>query len=79
MMDFFQTLRAFYEGHADLLIGAEDAAFSPTVSASSVASHATVLPDGRTVVHLVNHNYDAAFLPQSGVTVTCRSRKPPPR
>ena len=70
MMDFFQTLRAFYEGHADLLIGAEDAAFSPTVSASSVASHATVLPDGRTVVHLVNHNYDAAFLPQSGVTVT---------
>jgi hypothetical protein len=70
MMDFFQTIRAFYEGHADLLIGAEDAAFSPAVSASSVASHATVLPDGRTVVHLVNHNYAAAFLPQSGLTVT---------
>jgi hypothetical protein len=70
MMDFFQTIRAFYEGHADLLIGAQDASFSPNVSASSVASHATVLPDGRTVVHLVNHNYDAAFLPQSGVTVT---------
>jgi hypothetical protein len=70
MMDFFQTIRGFYEGHADLLIGAQDAAISPTVSASSVASHATVLPDGRTVVHLVNHNYAAAFLPQSGLTVT---------
>ncbi len=70
MMDFFKTMRAFYEAHAGLVVGAQDAAFTVSVSAPSVASHATVLAGGRTVVHLVNHNYAAGFAPQSGLTVT---------
>jgi hypothetical protein len=77
MMGFFKTIRAFYEGHADLLVGARDEAFSATLSASSVASHVTALPDGRTVVHLVNHNYATGFLPQSGLTVTLPVAQPP--
>ena len=70
MMDFFASARAFYEAHADLVNGAQDSAAAVTVSAAGIASHPTTLADGRTVVHLVNHNYAAGFVPQTSVTLT---------
>jgi hypothetical protein len=77
MMDFFAQIRAFYDGHADRLRPAKDATVDATVSAPNVASHVTTLPDGRTVVHLVNHNYDAGFVAQAGVTVTLPTPQAP--
>jgi hypothetical protein len=70
MMDFFRSMRTFYEGHSALFHGARDFGASVGVSAPSIASHATVLTDGRTVVHLVNHNYAAGFVAQSSVGLT---------
>jgi hypothetical protein len=70
MMDFFRSMRAFYGAHAALFHGARDMTTAVTVSAPSIASHVTMLADGRTLVHLVNHNYAAGFIAQSNVTVT---------
>jgi hypothetical protein len=73
MMDFFGTMRGFYRGHADLFRGAHDSTASAAVSvgglpAAGIASHLVTLDDGRTVLHLVNHNYAAGFISQSAVT-----------
>ena len=70
MMDFFAAMRDFYRGHADLFHGAHDSTATAVVSAAGVASRLVTLDDGRTVLHLVNHNYAAAFVPQSAVTAT---------
>jgi hypothetical protein len=70
MMGFFQSIRAFYEAHAALFHGAEDAAAPATVPQASIATRTTTLADGRTVVHLVNHAYSAGFVAQQGVTVS---------
>jgi hypothetical protein len=75
MMEFFGTMRAFYRGHADLFRGAHDAIATATMSvgglpASGITGHLVTLDDGRTVLHLVNHNYAAGFISQSAVTAT---------
>jgi hypothetical protein len=70
MMDFFAAMRDFYRGHADLFHGAHDSTATAVVSAAGVASRLVTLDDGRTVLHLVNHNYAAGFVPQSAVTAT---------
>jgi hypothetical protein len=70
MMGFFQSIRAYYESHAVLFRGAQEAAAPATVAQASIASRTTTLPDGRTVVHLVNHAYSSGFIAQQGVTVT---------
>jgi hypothetical protein len=69
MMGFFQSIRAFYESHAALFHGALPAAAPATVAQPSIAIHTTTLPDGSTVVHLVNHAYSAGFIAQQGVTI----------
>ena len=70
MMDFFGSMRAFYKGHEPLLAGARDSTASATVSTPGVSVHLTTLPDGRSVLHLINHNYAAGFVPQTGLMVT---------
>jgi hypothetical protein len=70
MMDFFQVMRAFYQGHADLFRGGQDSTVAPEVSATGVAAHLVTFANGRSVLHLVNHNYTAAFVPQTGLSVT---------
>jgi hypothetical protein len=70
MMDFFQKMRAFYQAHAELFRAGHDSAAVPTVSATGVAAHLVTFDSGRSVVHLVNHNYAAAFVPQPGLSVT---------
>jgi hypothetical protein len=69
MLGFFQSLRAFYGRHAALLRDAAPAQVEVTVSAPHVSAWSTSLPDGREVIHLVNHNYAAGFVRQAGVTV----------
>jgi hypothetical protein len=70
MMDFFRSLRAFYGQHADLVRGAAPVQARVKVSASDVSVGATALPDGRAVVHLVNHDYSAGFVPRRAITAT---------
>ena len=70
MMDFFATMRDFYRTHTDLFRGAHDSAVVPVVSTTGVAAHLVTLDDGRSVLHLVNHNYAAGFVPQAGLSVT---------
>jgi hypothetical protein len=70
MMDFFQTMRGFYQAHADLFRGGHDSSVVPVVSATAVAAHLVTFDSGRSVLHLVNHNYAAAFEPQLGLSVT---------
>ncbi len=69
MMDFFQSMRAFYQGHAELFRGGHDSAVASEVSATNVAAHLVTFDDGRAVLHLINHNYAAAFVPQAGLSV----------
>jgi hypothetical protein len=82
MMDFFATMRDFYRSHADLFHGGRDSGVAPAVSATGVAAHLVTFDSsrdgsrdsgrdgGRAVLHLVNHNYAAAFLPQTALSVT---------
>jgi hypothetical protein len=54
MMDFFKQLKTFDKSHADLYRGSQEVAAAPTVSASNVTMVLNKLPDGRTVLHIVN-------------------------
>ncbi|XXY12705.1 hypothetical protein WME88_31040 [Sorangium sp. So ce216] len=85
MMDFFARFRDFYRSHADLYHGARDLtdpvgfSFEGCASAEDPGacaeakkkSHNLVrLPDGRTVLHVINHEYTAGVVEQPGVTVS---------
>jgi hypothetical protein len=70
MMDFFKQLRGFYKAHADLYRGAQQLPDTSTVSAPSTSTSLVKLPDGRTVLHVVNHAYSAGVVPQPDVTVS---------
>jgi hypothetical protein len=71
LMPLFDQTAAFYEvpAHAALYHGTQDLAGAVTVSAPNVATNLTRLSDGRTVAHLINHNYSAGFQEQDGVVV----------
>lgn len=70
MLGFFQQLRGFYESHASLFKGQVNAAGKPSVSAANVAAQLTTLPNGQTVLHLINHNYSAGVITQNQVAVS---------
>jgi hypothetical protein len=70
MMPFFKQLAAFYKSHEALYHGAVDSSGAVSVSAGHVTVNLAAIPDGRTVLHLVNHNYSAGFEPQNSVVVT---------
>ena len=72
LMPYFEQTSAFYKApaHAALYGNATNLSGTVTVSASNVATNLTRLVDGRTVAHLINHNYSKGFQTQSGVVVT---------
>ena len=70
MMDFFGQLAAFYRAHADLYHGARDLSDPVTVSLPAIAAHLARLGDGRTVLHLINHQYAQGPQTRSGVQVS---------
>jgi hypothetical protein len=71
VMPLFRSLAAFYRAHASFYHGVTPSAANATVSVSGamVAVSDQVQPNRR-LVHVVNHQYNAGFLPQSNVTVT---------
>jgi hypothetical protein len=72
LMPFFDKTAAFYEApaHAALYQDAQNLTGTVNVSAGNVSWNLTQLSDGRTIVHLINHNYTAGFQAQSGVVVS---------
>jgi hypothetical protein len=79
LMPLFEQTAAFYEApaHAALYHGTQDLAGTVKVSAPNIATNLTVLSDGRTVAHLINHNYSHGFLEQDAVVVAFPLAKPP--
>ena len=72
LMPFFEQTAAFYKmpAHAALYESAQNLTGSVTVSVPNVATNLTQLGDGRTVAHLINHNYSKGFQTRTGVLVT---------
>ncbi|WP_437911292.1 hypothetical protein WME73_26070 [Sorangium sp. So ce302] len=85
MMEFFARFRDFYKSHEDLVHGATDVPGPVTLSFEECASaeqpeacagekkmsHNLVrLADGRTVLHVINHEYSAGVVEQAGVTAS---------
>ncbi len=70
MMGFFQQLETYYRNHAAIYLGAQELADVATVSASNLTTVLASLPDGGTVLHLINHNYAAGVVTQPGVTAS---------
>jgi hypothetical protein len=72
LMPYFEQTSAFYKmpAHAALYESAQNLAGAVTVSAPNIATNLTQLGDGRTVAHLINHNYSKGFEAQTGVVVT---------
>jgi hypothetical protein len=70
MMGVFGQLRAFYKGHAILYHGGTDVSGQVTVSAPNLMLNLVGLPDGSSVLHMVNHNYAGGFQTQTNVTVS---------
>jgi hypothetical protein len=71
LMPLFEQTAAFYEApaHAGLYHGTQDLTGTVTVSVPNVTTNLTRLGDGRTVAHLINHNYSQGFQEQDGVVV----------
>jgi len=72
LMPFFKQTAAFYQApaHAALYQDAQNRSGTVNVSAGNVSWNLTQLSDGRTVAHLINHNYSAGFQTQNGVVVS---------
>lgn len=71
LMPLFDQTSAFYKvpSHAALYESATNLSETVTVSAANVTANLTLLGDGRTVAHIINHNYAKGFQTQSAVTV----------
>jgi hypothetical protein len=78
-MPLFDQTAAFYEApaHAALYHNTQDLTGAVTVSTPNVATNLTQLSDGRTVAHLINHNYSRGFQEQDGVAVAFPLRAAP--
>jgi hypothetical protein len=72
LMPYFDQTAAYYKlpAHVALYENATNLSGTVTVSASNVTTNLTRLGDGRTVAHLINHNYSKGFQTQSGVVVS---------
>jgi hypothetical protein len=72
LMPLFEQTAAFYEvpAHAALYHNTQDLPGTVTVSVPNVSTNLTQLGDGRTIAHLINHNYAQGFQTQTGVTVS---------
>lgn len=70
MMPLFQQLTTFLKSHALLYHSAVPLTGAVTASAPNLMTNLVTLPNGSTVLHVVNHNYAGNFLPQNNVQVT---------
>ena len=70
MMPLFQQLTTFLKSHASLYHSAVPLTGAVTASAPNLMTNLVTLPNGSTVLHVVNHNYAGNFLPQNNVQVT---------
>jgi hypothetical protein len=79
LMPLFEETAAFYEApaHAALYHNTQDLSGAVTVSVPNITTNLTQLSDGRTVAHLINHNYSQGFQEQDGVAVAFPLSKAP--
>ncbi|HEX4005867.1 MAG TPA: hypothetical protein VHX60_06810 [Acidobacteriaceae bacterium] len=77
MMPLFQQLTNWLKAHAALYHGATQTTGTVNIATQHVMTNLVTLPDGSTVLHLVNHNYSGAFLPQTSVAVSFPVAQPP--
>lgn len=79
LMPLFEQTAAFYEtpAHAALYHNTTDLSGTVSVSVPNIATNLTLLSDGRTVAHLINHNYSKGFQEQDGVTAAFPLAKAP--
>jgi hypothetical protein len=79
LMPLFEQMAAFYKmpAHAALYHNTTDLAGRVTASVTNIGTNLTQLSDGRTVAHLINHNYSKGFQEQAGVSVSFPVAKAP--
>jgi len=78
VMPLFQSLTAFYRAHASFYHGMVPSSANATVSvAGAMIAVTDQAQPNRRLVHIVNHQYNAAFIPQSNITVTIDSAAAP--
>jgi hypothetical protein len=72
LMPLFDRTAAFYKmpAHAALYHNTTDLPGRVTASVANIGTNLTQLSDGRTVAHLINHNYSQGFKEQDGVSVS---------
>jgi hypothetical protein len=78
VMPLFENLTAFYRAHADLYHGvtASSAKVTTTLSSAMLAVSDQGAPKRR-LVHIVNHEYENALIPQQNLTLTIDSNSAP--
>jgi hypothetical protein len=78
-MPLFKQMTAFYKtpAHAVLYHNTRDLPGRVTASVANIGTNLTQLSDGRTVAHLINHNYSQGFQEQDGVSVSFPVAKAP--
>jgi len=79
LMPLFEQTTAFYKmpAHAALYHNTTDLPGRVTESVANIGTNLTQLSDGRTVAHLINHNYSRGFQEQDGVRVSFPVAKAP--
>jgi len=79
LMPLFDQTAAFYKmpAHAALYHNTTDLPGRVTASVANIGANLTQLSDGRTVAHLINHNYSQGFQEQDGVRVSFPVAKAP--
>jgi 6-phosphogluconolactonase (cycloisomerase 2 family) len=72
LMPLFKQTTAFYKmpAHAALYHNTRDLPGRVTASVANIGTNLTQLSDGRTVAHLINHNYSRGFQEQDAVRVS---------
>ena len=72
LMPLFEQMTAFYKmpAHAAIYHNTTDLPGRVTASVANIGANLTQLSDGRTVAHLINHNYSKGFQEQDGVSVS---------
>jgi hypothetical protein len=79
LMPLFDQTAAFYKmpAHAALYHNTTDLPGRVTASVANIGANLMQLSDGRTVAHLINHNYSQGFQEQDGVRVSFPVAKAP--
>jgi hypothetical protein len=79
LMPLFDQTATFYKmpAHAALYHNTTDLPGRVTASVANLGTNLTQLSDGRTVAHLINHNYSHGFQEQDGVRVSFPVAKAP--